>query len=62
MSKLSSELASALERQKEVEKEHEDLLVYLDEMSSKRRREKSLLRKFGEEVSEDEDDEAENLE
>lgn len=56
VSRLSAELVEAQEKQKEVEKEHEDLLVYLDEMTSKRNREKARLRELGEEVSEDEDE------
>ncbi|OAV93002.1 hypothetical protein PTTG_02810 [Puccinia triticina 1-1 BBBD Race 1] len=43
--------------QKETEKEQEDLLVLLEEVSSKRRRDKAVMREKGLEVSEDEDDE-----
>lgn len=39
---------------KDVEKEQEDLLVLLDEMSTKRRRDKARMREAGLEVSEDE--------
>ena len=53
---LSSELQNSEEKRKEVEKEQEDLLVLLDEVNSKRRRDKALLRKAGLEVSEDEGD------
>ncbi|KAG6888500.1 hypothetical protein C0995_007838 [Termitomyces sp. Mi166 len=54
METLSSELRQAEEKQKETEKEQEDLLVLLDEMTSKRRRDKVQLRELGKEVSEDE--------
>lgn len=39
-----------------MEKEQEDLLVLLDEMSTKRRRDKARMREAGLEVSEDEGD------
>lgn len=42
-----------------MEKEQEDLLVLLDEMSGKRKAYKARLRQAGEEVSEDEDDDEE---
>ena len=53
---LNADLASAQDKQRETEKEHEDLLVYLDEMSSKRRRDKDRLRALGQDVSADEDE------
>jgi chromosome segregation ATPase len=56
IAKLSSELRSSEEKRKEVEKEHEDLLVLLDEVTTKRRRDKARLREAGLEVSEDEAD------
>ena len=40
----------------EVEKEQEDLLVLLDELSGKRTRDKQRMREQGMEVSEDEDE------
>lgn len=40
-----------------MEKEQEDLLVLLDEVSSKRKRDKDRMRQAGLEVSEDEGDE-----
>lgn len=44
-----------------MEKEQEDLLVLLDEMSSKRKKDKARLREAGLDVSEDEaEDEDEN--
>lgn len=58
---LTEELKSSDERKRDVEKEQEDLLVLLDELNSKRRRDKEQLRQAGLEVSEDEaeDDEDE---
>jgi hypothetical protein len=50
------ELKGSEEKRKEVEKEHEDLLVLLDEISSKRRTDKARLREAGLAVSEDEGD------
>ena len=44
-------------KKRDVEKEQEDLLVLLDEMSTKRRRDKARMREVGLEVSEDEGDE-----
>lgn len=38
----------------EVDKEQEDLLVFLEELSTKRRRDKERMRNAGLEVSEDE--------
>ena len=46
----------------EVEKEQEDLLVLLDELSNKRTRDKQRMKEQGMEVSEDEDDEEEDEE
>jgi septal ring factor EnvC (AmiA/AmiB activator) len=53
---LTSELKSSEEKRKEVEKEQEDLLVLLDELHGKRRRDKAQLRAAGLDVSEDEAD------
>lgn len=53
---LAQELDGAQERKREQEKEHEDLLVFLEELSAKRKRDKEALRAAGHEVSEDEDD------
>jgi len=55
------EAAVEAERAKraEVEKEQEDLLVLLDELSGKRTMDKERMRERGMEVSEDEDDEGE---
>lgn len=49
-------LAASEEKCKETEKEQEDLLVLLDDLSSKRKRDKEKLRAVGQEVSEDEAD------
>jgi len=42
------------ERRKEMEKEQEDLYVLLDEVNTKRKRDKALMRHAGLDVSEDE--------
>lgn len=57
---LSQELKLSEERRQEVEKEQEDLLVLLDEVSSKRKRDKERLRASGLQVSEDEKEDDEN--
>ncbi|KAH9889346.1 p115 like vesicle tethering protein [Cubamyces lactineus] len=54
---LTEQLASAEEKRRDVEKEQEDLLVLLDELNSKRRRDKERMRQAGMEVSEDEAEE-----
>ena len=51
---LSQKLSELKERKDEQEKEHEDLLVYLEEVSEKRRRDKAAMRTAGLDVSEDE--------
>ncbi|KAL1739309.1 p115 like vesicle tethering protein, partial [Schizophyllum fasciatum] len=53
---LREKLAAEVEKRETVEKEQEDLLVLLDEVSSKRRRDKALMKEALLEVSEDEDD------
>ena len=53
---LKAEVHSAKQKSADVEKEQEDLLVLLDELSAKRRRDKDTMRKAGLEVSEDEGD------
>ncbi|KAG7449889.1 uncharacterized protein BT62DRAFT_963415 [Guyanagaster necrorhizus] len=57
VSSLTSQLESSEAKRKEVEKEQEDLLVLLDEVSSKRKRDKERLRGAGLDMSEDEADE-----
>ena len=61
---MALEVALDAERTKrtEVEKEQEDLLVLLDELSNKRTRDKQRMKEQGMEVSEDEDDEEEDEE
>lgn len=56
---MSNELSQSEEKRKEVEKEQEDLLVLLDEVSSKRKKDKVRLREAGVEVSDDEGDDVE---
>ncbi|PPQ93846.1 hypothetical protein CVT25_013555 [Psilocybe cyanescens] len=51
---LQSQLTSSQVKRKDVEKEQEDLLVLLDEVTSKRRKDKARLREAGLEVSDDE--------
>ncbi|KAI0774856.1 p115 like vesicle tethering protein [Trametes elegans] len=51
---LTEQVASAEEKRRDVEKEQEDLLVLLDELNSKRRRDKDRMREAGLDVSEDE--------
>ncbi|KAH7912734.1 p115 like vesicle tethering protein [Hygrophoropsis aurantiaca] len=53
---LKTELKESEEKRKDVEKEQEDLLVLLDEMSTKRRKDKAHMRAAGLEVSEDDAD------
>jgi len=53
---LTAQLESSEAKSKDVEKEQEDLLVLLDEMSSKRRRDKEKMRQAGLDASEDEAD------
>jgi hypothetical protein len=47
------------EAKKEADKEQEDLLVFLEELSGKRRRDKARMREAGLDVSDDEADEGE---
>ncbi|KAL1945484.1 hypothetical protein VTO73DRAFT_2335 [Trametes versicolor] len=54
---LTEQVAETEERRRDVEKEQEDLLVLLDELNSKRRRDKARMREAGLEVSEDEAEE-----
>jgi hypothetical protein len=53
---LEAALNAERAKRAEVEKEQEDLLVLLDELSGKRTRDKQRMREQGMEVSEDEDD------
>lgn len=54
---LQSQLETSEGKRKDVEKEQEDLLVLLDEVTSKRRKDKVRLREANLEVSEDEAEE-----
>ncbi|CAH7688088.1 p115 like vesicle tethering protein [Phakopsora pachyrhizi] len=53
---LKTEMIALSKSQKESEKEQEDLLVLLEEVTSKRKRDKVLMREKGLDVSEDDDD------
>jgi intracellular protein transport protein USO1 len=59
---LEAALEAERTKRTEVEKEQEDLLVLLDELSSKRTRDKERMKEKGMEVSEDEDEEGEDEE
>ncbi|KAJ3748406.1 p115 like vesicle tethering protein [Lentinula detonsa] len=59
---LRAALQASEEKQKETEKEQEDLLVLLDEVTAKRKRDKGRMREAGLEVSEDEEEEEEEEE
>ncbi|BGP28957.1 Vesicle-mediated ER to Golgi transport protein [Rhodotorula toruloides] len=52
---LRSQLEEARQAKEEADREQEDLLVLLEELSEKRRRDKKRMRKAGLDVSEDED-------
>lgn len=52
---LQSQLTASDEKRKDLEKEQEDLLVLLDEVTSKRKKDKLRLREAGLEVSDDEE-------
>ena len=51
---LQSQLETSEEKRKDVEKEQEDLLVLLDEVTGKRRKDKVRMREANLEVSEEE--------
>ena len=57
MASLAEKLQSSDQAKKDVEKEQEDLLVLLDELNSKRRKDKERMRQANLEVSEDEEEE-----
>ena len=54
---LTEQLQSSDQKKKDVEKEQDDLLVLLDELNSKRRKDKERMRQVNMEVSEDEEEE-----
>jgi len=56
---LEAALKAERTKRAEVEKEQDDLLVLLDELSGKRAKDKQRMKEQGIEVSEDEDDEGE---
>lgn len=53
---LEKQITEGEKKRKESEKEQEDLLVLLDELSTKRRKDRASMRGAGLEVSEDEDE------
>ena len=53
---MKADLEAERAKRAEVEKEQEDLLVLLDELTGKRTKDKQRMREQGMEVSEDEDD------
>lgn len=55
ISSITLELEELKQKHADGEKEQEDLLVFLDELQAKRRRDKEKLRTAGQEVSDDED-------
>lgn len=57
MAVLEADVRDAEEKRRDVEKEQEDLLVLLDEMSTKRKNDKERMRNAGLDVSEDEEGE-----
>jgi hypothetical protein len=57
---LEAALEAERAKRAEVEKEQEDLLVLLDELSGKRANDKQRMKEQGMEVSEDEDDEGDD--
>ena len=50
-------MVSIQQKKGEVEKEQEDLLVFLEELSTKRRRDKEKMKQAGLDVSDDEGEE-----
>jgi hypothetical protein len=57
---LSLQVSELQEKKKEQEKEQEDLLVFLEEISEKRKQDKATMRTAGLDVSEDEGGEEED--
>ena len=60
LASLETTLEAERTKRTEVEKEQEDLLVLLDELSNKRAKDKERMKEQGMEVSEDEDDDGED--
>jgi intracellular protein transport protein USO1 len=57
VSTANAQLKASEEKKQSVEKEQEDLLVLLDELSDKRKRDKAKMRQAGLEVSDDDEEE-----
>jgi len=55
LSEATADLDSIKAGKAEADKEQEDLLVFLEELSGKRRRDKKIMREKGMDVSDDED-------
>lgn len=55
ISSLTADLDALRAKHAESEKEQEDLLIFLEEMSAKRRRDKARLRALGQDVSDEEE-------
>jgi hypothetical protein len=60
LKKLQDELDVERAKREETEKEHEDLLVLLEELSQKRKKDKERMKEKGMEVSEGEDEDDED--
>ena len=56
LANVQAELQASNTKRQETEKEQEDLLVLLDELNNKRRRDKQRMKSAGMEVSEDEEE------
>ena len=56
---VSSQVQASDDKRKEVEKEQEDLLVLLDEVTNKRKSDKAKMRNAGLDVSDDDDEDDE---
>jgi hypothetical protein len=62
VAKLQSDLTSAEAKVSESEKEHEDLLVLLEEYSDKRKKDKAKMKEPGLDVSDDEEEDGDEQE
>lgn len=62
VNEATGELDKVRAQKTEAEKEQEDLLVFLEELSSKRKKDKAKMKEAGMEVSEDEGGEDEGEE
>jgi len=59
LAEVQKDFETLQESKKEAEKEQEDLLVFLEELNGKRKRDKGRMRTAGLDVSEDEAEEEE---